>query len=422
MIEVEWETGLGADNDGNPCSGPNRRGDSGGFYSTGHRRRQLLWNWPTIGDRVHVEGFWVWDRGHPPARTEIHPPRLVVIQRQLPDLINRPAPNPIEPGAPTLATRIDIFASGDGGALWNNRPNQPPFVQRVPMSEKNYDFVVSHRLPPPSPNAQLRTLVIRHDGDTFPGDPTFDPHGLGFKVDGPTISNSFLVTIPWHARQAPDDAVFARTIFLFWDEALGVPADFIGRAFRVTVDNICIHNSPDVGDSEFRVFGEVGGNWFFINESPGDDDILQEGLGDTGDCACDGDDESATFGVNRTNFPGRFVVRIPPGAGNFRVHTSGWEADGVNDAFGRLLDPNTPCNRLEEALNNTVFTISVAVNGAKDDPIGEVNSVFNPGNNFGVGSHEDRSDGPVATDITGDTNPHDSYRLRYRIEEIPWPG
>src|SRR6266566_7327196 len=46
-----------------------------------HQRREVIWNWPTLSDRVHVEGLWIWDRGHPPADTEIHSPRLVAIQR-----------------------------------------------------------------------------------------------------------------------------------------------------------------------------------------------------------------------------------------------------------------------------------------------------------------------------------------------------
>src|SRR5262249_15936913 len=33
---------------------------------------------------------WIWDRGHPPANTEIHPPRLVAIRRDLP-IVHGPA-------------------------------------------------------------------------------------------------------------------------------------------------------------------------------------------------------------------------------------------------------------------------------------------------------------------------------------------
>lgn len=37
---------------------------------------------------MQIEGQWIWDRGHPPAKTEIHPPRLVAIQRDLPAIIS----------------------------------------------------------------------------------------------------------------------------------------------------------------------------------------------------------------------------------------------------------------------------------------------------------------------------------------------
>jgi hypothetical protein len=61
-IQVEWETGLAADNDGNPFQSVNQRGDSGGFFSAGHHRWDTIWNWPTNGDHVRVEGLWIWDR------------------------------------------------------------------------------------------------------------------------------------------------------------------------------------------------------------------------------------------------------------------------------------------------------------------------------------------------------------------------
>src|SRR5262249_48614405 len=155
-------------NDGNICSGANRRGNSAGFFSAGHRRGEVIWNWPTVGDRVHVEGLWIWDRGHPPASTEIHPPRLVAIQRKLPTTTRR---DPIEPGPTLLATRADIFAGGDGGALLNNRSGVPGFVKHIPMSDRDYSFTLYHSLPRPSANARLRWNIQKQPGDTFPGDP-----------------------------------------------------------------------------------------------------------------------------------------------------------------------------------------------------------------------------------------------------------
>src|SRR5262249_19341267 len=142
----------------------NEAGHNCGFFSEGHRRRELFWHWPTVGDHVHVEGYWIFDRGHPPARTEIHPPRLVATQRQLPALLELAGPG----GGFVVATQADVFASGDGGALNNNRPNVPSFVRRVPMREKDYTFKIMHNHPPPTRTAQLQWRVDLHDGDTFP--------------------------------------------------------------------------------------------------------------------------------------------------------------------------------------------------------------------------------------------------------------
>ena len=48
----------------NPLVEPNKHGNSGGFFSAGHRNRDIIWNWPSVDDRVHIVGNWVWDRGH----------------------------------------------------------------------------------------------------------------------------------------------------------------------------------------------------------------------------------------------------------------------------------------------------------------------------------------------------------------------
>jgi hypothetical protein len=55
-IEVEWETGLGANDNANnnPAVPLNKVGKSFGFYSAGHEQRKVIWNWPTINDWVHV--------------------------------------------------------------------------------------------------------------------------------------------------------------------------------------------------------------------------------------------------------------------------------------------------------------------------------------------------------------------------------
>ena len=346
FIEVEWEIGIGASNDANALKGQNTKGDSGGFFTTGHSRRGYIWNWPAVGDRVHIEGNWVWDRGHDPAATEIHPPRLIASERRLPEYIEAGTPRRF-----VLSTRADIFATGDGGALWNNRPSSPQFVKRVSMSLKDYAFTVSHKLPRPSPQAKLRWVTKRQAGDSFPEEPVIYENMTGDGVH---------VILPWKAKKVPDAATFARTVYLYWDEGIGVPSNYAFRRFRVTINDLHIKKTHDtLSDGEYRVFVQVGNNWFFINEAPGDDDILNKGIGDTGET---GDNP---WGVHQTFFV------IVPGGEKLRIHADGWEADGVNDVFGRILDPHSGCtDRLKNWLTDNLFSEGVWANGGMDDPIG----------------------------------------------------
>jgi hypothetical protein len=474
-IEVEWETGLGASNSPasvvpNPLVEDNLRGKSGGFFSAGHSRGQTIWNWPTVGDHVHVVGSWIWDRGHAPASTEIHPARLVAVQRHLPIAVDpcRLASErlsslkadlaQISSGVPSskceppseacqhaqqaiarwhhmhdqevqqltnqlsspqckkrLGIRTDVFASADGGALSNNR-SPFSYVLPVHMSERNYEFTIANKLPPPSPTARLTWDVERHDGDTFPGDIRIRelPHSSPPQVK---------VVIPWRFLHAPDNAILARSISLFWNQPPGVNPAYGARAVKVTLSRVHVDDTHDVGSGEYRVFAEVGGQWLFINELQNASNILEEGLGDTSD---------KDWPIGRT-----FLLFLPLGE-SFRVHSGGWEADGINNVFGNIHDPNSHCEpggELEDWLNDNVFRFfGVGLNGCNDDPIGEVNTTFVTyrrdslldlppwrGGTTLYGSYREPSHGRVKEDIfpCSDTNPERSYYLSYTALDVP---
>jgi hypothetical protein len=57
-----------------------------------------------------------------------------------------------------------------------------------------------------------------------------------------------------------------------------VPANYRPRVFRVTVDDVFVHKSQDIGDGEYRLFVEVGGDWILVNEIPEVDNVLDDGL------------------------------------------------------------------------------------------------------------------------------------------------
>jgi hypothetical protein len=402
-IEVEWETGLAAGNSGNPLAALNIRGESGGFFSAGHHRGDYLSFWPTPGDRVHVEGLWIWDRGHPPAKTEIHPPRLVATERHLPSLVS------LFGGRDnTFGTEINVFASGDTGAYYNNRPGAPAFVQKVPMNVRDYTFTMNSIIPVPSPTSQLKWSIVKSAGDTFPGNPTITKSGV----------NGVTITIPWRSSGAPDTAVFARTIYLYWEgggAVKGTPPGYPLNSFAVTLDNVKVNDDEDplpFNDGEWRLFAQVGSKWFFLNEIPRVSNILGGSEGATyGDF---GDGESSV--INRG-----FQVYLPPGA-SFRIHTDGWEADGIDNIFGRLVDQNHVCDpALKSWLNNNMFSYSVGLAGCRDDPVGKVNRIYTTAGATAAAGQviKAASAGSIFTeDPCGKTNPNNDYVMQYHIKNL----
>jgi hypothetical protein len=412
-IEIEWESGLGADNDGNTCSSSNRQGDSCGFYSAGHRRGATIWNWPVLGDRVYMVGDWIWDRGHSPV-TEIHPPHFIAIERHLPEVFNLVVASPPGGVAPpprmVLSTRVDIFANADGNAYRNNRHGDV-----VTMGSRDYVFQVGHRLPRPSPTARLRWFVQHRPGDSFSQE-------LVIRDLTPTLGSSpadsgntppygaVEVQVPWMSKGVPNSAVLARTITLYWDEGHGVPNNYQVKAFRVTLDELNVAKTLEsTGDGEYRVFAQVGSEWMFVNELFGGSDILRNGLGDVGG--------GSRLGMNRS-----FDVYVPSNDA-FDIYLSGWEADGVNDSFGKIVGSSSVCPQAVDFVNDNLLTGGVYFNGGRDDPIGVAAIKLSAQNNFGVSSSASLvSAGKVYNDDpVGPTDPNGAFSLRYHIRGLPLP-
>jgi hypothetical protein len=162
-------------------------------------------------------------------------------------------------------------------------------------------------------------------------------------------------------------------------------------------------------DGEYRLFAHVGSEWFFLNEIPRVSNILDGGVGDLA--------SGESFAINK-----RFLVTLPPGSGTFRVHTDGWEADGIDTVMGRLIDQNHACDSaLKSALNNIMFSYSVGYHGCRDDPVGIVNRIYSTTTANAATGQVTRapSQGSIFTeDPCGNTNPNNDYVLQYRIDKI----
>jgi len=99
-MEVEWETGIRPDEKSGDGSTP--------IFPK--------WVWPSEGDRVWVEGNWIYDAGHPTKvdgierfRSEIHPPRAFATMR------DEFLPMPGTGAVPVHIRGTDLYIHGDGG-------------------------------------------------------------------------------------------------------------------------------------------------------------------------------------------------------------------------------------------------------------------------------------------------------------------
>ncbi len=342
IMHIEWESGLAQSNKGNICAELNRQGKSCGFYSAGHERGDTIWNWPTWGDWVHVEGIKVWDRGHPPAGTEIHPARLMAIRRALPEKIRTE-------NLDKFATRVDVFASGDGGAFDNNRANQKAFVRKVKMSSKDYVFTIKQVLPKPSESSVLKYIVKERKPNSF-------NESVEYSTD--SKQGTITIKIPWKSNAVNDDAIFAKTVYLYWDEGQGVPSDYEIDEIKVTLDELIFDRFHEaLGKAEIRMFVDIGGNFIFLNDFAKSKDILKNGLGKTR--------------KHKWRFNNAFTLYIPHDK-KFRISAHGWEADGVDKLFGHIVDNYSPCNRATKKLiNNMMIDFTpVGIGGCLDDPLG----------------------------------------------------
>lgn len=390
-IHVEWESGLGIGSKDNPCAEANRRGESCGFFSAGHARGDIIWNWPTIGDWVHCEGTWVWDRGHPPAYTELHPLRLVATRRAMGAYI------PQFPGSTDslFATEIDVFASGDGGALNHNRPGMQPFVHRVHMSDRDYAFQVYPVVPRPSPRASLRWRVQVRPGDSFAG--PFQVVAAGTHLS---------LEIPWKGQA--DTAVLARTVYCWWEEEGSLPQPEF-HCYEVKFESLHFNQRKDISSRPEKVIWlEAGGQYLCLNDLVQGDDILRDG-------------EARTF--RRDWKIGRSLrVYARPGD-SFRVHVGGWESDGLSRAFGHLLDPQLPCTRAtKKAFHRHLWPATpFSFHGCLDDLIGEVHDIiqvdklgdFQEYEAMSFGGESELEQCPGAN-----TEQNDVFRVRYAIRRV----
>lgn len=331
-MHVEWEMGMGNGNKTNPLREEMCKGNSAGFISYGHQRQQPLEHLPAVGDWVHLEGIYVWDRGHPPAKTEIHPIFFMLIKRRTPEWVQ---------GKPAL--RLDLFANGDGSAFYNNLPNQPNFVHPVLMNQKDYQVTI--KLPDYLQYTDFEIIIQNRQGHTAPISCTIKK----------TSHNEILLTVPWKTQDINNRAKFHQRIYLI---SKNEPSKNNYEKVVVQLQELKVQKSLDFFKKpQLRVFTNIHQKYFFINEWSSSDDILNKGWGKS--CKRKWKLEiSDTLIIHKDSV--------------FRVQFSAWEADGVDKVMGDLLNQNCDCEYLtKKTLTKKLLNLKLLFRGCKDDVLRE---------------------------------------------------
>lgn len=96
--------------------------------------------WPIIGDRAWMLGRWVFDCGHPPYRTELHPLIASAVTRDAPAIFAGDV-------APSVTKKTYVYIYGGGG------------YHKSTVTNRDYEFDIDVG-DKPSPGATLKAEII----------------------------------------------------------------------------------------------------------------------------------------------------------------------------------------------------------------------------------------------------------------------
>lgn len=248
---------------------------------------------PIVGDRALVFGRWVFDCGHPPYRTEIHPPQAVA-------LLRRGAAALSKGGAEVSAHQLLFYTYGVGGE-YDVGTEHPDFYAR--------DYTVQLSLPPkPSLNARplVRILSLPYGGPK--------PRAHFESLPKP----SFRITFPLSGYLKTSATPYGAVLAAGWSKEKEQPLHL-----KVTLEDLVVLNSHDDPPASrakhphknlWHLYLQLGSKWLNVSELANLSDVH------------DGDRIPIQKSVSVTLFPKEALA--------FRSH--GWEgtSDGIDALFG----------------------------------------------------------------------------------------
>lgn len=331
-IEMEWEIGtFPSETNGDPPE-----------------RTFPRWAWPSVGDRIWLNGNWIFDCGHPNDdlgfnryRTEIHPPRAVASMRQqlhtLPGTGTTPVP----------VTATDLYVHGRAGFVGDDLQcgqeiiisagscTPSPYPHRGTPIDADYDFKVC--LPAkPFPSAVLATSMENGPGNTIGVDPVVTPEA----ADGPCTGSGFGptqldVSVPLAGTGVTPDDVLARKIYAGWV----FPPEGL-KHLTVTLKRGVLHEDMDLdpGDCECSFFwlnmNRSGDEWFRLTpyQIPTDDNASFPCPSHT-NTLNDWDDDGGC-GDGSLNFSGPTFDFFTAAGQDYTLRTVAYDQDCLDGRFG----------------------------------------------------------------------------------------
>lgn len=335
-IEVEWEIGA---------KPGEKKGD--GLNPTFPK-----WAWPSVGDRVWVNGSWIFDCGHPTEeivgytnlpnlppipiivkhyRSEIHPGRAIAVMRDQ----ARALPGTGNIAVPVTAT--DLYVHGRGGfvveqlncgmgIIIDGMPGTGDHdgcpTKTSPIAA-NFAFDVCVPAQPASGGATLVWDVQDGPGNTVGVAPDITEAAAAGACVAPFDTQKMLhVVVPLAGTGVAPEEVYARKIYAGWVGGLQPEL----RHFKVTLKRMDLHDDQDIdpGDGELSFF------WMNVNRADREwirlSDFANGNMNDYDDDHLLGDGF-----MNFTNAVFDFYVR--PGQ-NFTISANGYDQDCYDGSFG----------------------------------------------------------------------------------------
>lgn len=411
-IEVEWEIGA-------------KPGEKTG---DGANPTFPKWAWPSVGDRVWVEGHWIFDCGHPTEeivgytnipgfppipiivkhyRSEIHPARAIAAMRDQ----ARALPGSGNMAVPVTAT--DLYIHGRGGFVVEqlncgmgiiidgvppNGDHDGCATKTTPIA-RNYEFDVC--LPPAHPGGTLTWTVEPGPGNTIAVDPVITERTpAGPACQGAFDTQKMLhVLVPLSGSGAVPEDVYARKIYAGW--VGGTQPEL--RHFKVTLKRMDLHDDQDVDPGN----GELSFFWMNVNRADTEWIRLSDFNGDMAHY-----DDDKRFGDGFLSFPGAvFDFFVRPNQ-TFTISANGYDQDCYDGSFGNhdlRLSTYVGCalDIPEPGNNDPMVRLPSDV-----DP--QATTFGEPG--YGVGNQDLKARRLVV--IGQQVVPISQYELEIRIEEI----